>query len=430
MTTNYLIARVDSSCIGDYTNSGNFSAVVPNSVSSHLVALRFYTNYEKAAKTRIVQLDSNHVGWLPALTENNANYAALTVNYLAPRYTSWNVTQALPVYEFELRVVITNAGIKSSGTKYFWAQENNFYNCLTFKWTNSGVLNPTFSIGDVEIPALATGNWVKVRIVFTAATQNNEGIADIYVDGVKIISGYTPSLDLMVSRGTFMSFSLSNVSKWSDDPSRVEIANFKVYEQDEYTAPPTVTFSQEQTVGSSLITANVTLDPGIEDHAVSYLWSTGETTQSIRVYANGEYTITVTDSAGGVTTKTLTLSDLFCLPAPLQASYSQEHAPSIVRTQMLDKHARQRTLAGKPPSSLSCKFQMDEDQFAAWVQAWKETLNEGADWFYLQVLGKSNAVIEVKQVRLRNGEWSYSLIHHTDTGNLYELTMKFDVKEA
>lgn len=430
MTTNYLIARVDSSHIGDYTNSNGFNAVVPNSISSRLVALRFYTGYKKAAKTRIVQLDSSHVGWLPALTENNANYAALAVNYLAPRYTSWAVTQALPVYEFELRVVITNAGIKSSGTEYFWAQANDFYNCLTFKWSTSGVLNPTFYIGDVEIPALATGNWVKVRIVFTAATGNNKGVADIYVDGVKIISGYAPYPNLMVSGGTFMSFSLSSVSKWSDEPSHVEIANFKVYEQDEYTAPPTVTFSQDQTVGSSLITANVTVDPGIEDHTVSYLWSTGETSQSIRVYANGEYTVTVTDSAGGVTTKTFTLSDLFCLPAPLQASYSQEHAPSVVRTQMLDKHARQRTLAGKPPSSLSCKFQMDESQFTAWVQAWKEVLNEGADWFYLQVLGKSNAVIEVKQVRLRNGEWSYSLIHHTDTGNLYEVSMKFDVKEA
>lgn len=429
MTTNYLIARVDSSHIGDYTNSGGANAIVPNSVSSRLVALRFYTGYKKAAKTRIVQLDSNHVGWLPALTENNANDAALTVQYLAPRYTSWAVTQALPVYEFELRVVITNAGTTSSGTKYFWAQINDFYNCLTFKWSTSGTVR-TFKIQDVEIPALATGNWVKVRIVFTAATGNNKGVADIYVDGVKIISGYTPSLDLMVAGSTFMSFSLSNVSKWSDDPSRVEIANFKVYEQDEYTAPPTVTFSQEQTVGSSLITANVTLDPGIEDPTVSYLWSTGETTQSIRVYANGEYTVTVTDSAGGVTTKTLTLSNLVCLPYPLQSSYSQEHAPSVVRTQMLDKHARQRTLAGKPPSSLSCKFQMDEDQFAAWVQAWKEVLNEGADWFYLRALGKSSAVIEVKQVRLRNGEWSYSLIHHTDTGNLYELTMKFDVKEA
>ena len=429
MTTNYLIARVDSSHIGDYTNSNNFNAVVPNSVSSRLVALRFYTGYKKAAKTRIVQLDSSHVGWLPALTESNANYAALAVQYLAPRYTTWAVTQALPVYEFELRVVITNAGTTSSGTKYFWAQAYDYYNCLTFKWSTSGTVR-TFKIQDVEIPALATGNWVKVRIVFTAATGNNKGTADIYVDGVKIISGYTPYLDLMVANGTFMSFSLSNVSKWSDDPSRVEIANFKVYEQDEYTAPPTVTFSQDQTVGSSLITANVTLDPGIEDPTVSYLWSTGETTQSIRVYANGEYTVTVTDSAGGVTTKTLTLSDLFCLPAPLQSSYSQEYAPSVVRTQMLDKHARQRTLAGKPPSSLSCKFQMDEDQFAAWVQAWKETLNEGADWFYLRALGGSNAVIEVKQVRLRNGEWSYSLIHHTDTGNLYEVSMKFDVKEA
>lgn len=429
MATNYLIARVDSSHIGDYTNSGGPNAVVPNSVSSRLVALRFYADYEKAAKTRIVQLDSSHVGWLPALTENNANYAALSVQYLAPRYTTWNVTQALPVYEFELRVVITNAGTTSSGTKYFWAQTDNFYNCLTFKWSTSGTVR-TFKIQDVEIPALATGNWVKVRIVFTAATGNNRGIADIYVDGVKIISDYTPSLDLMVSGGTFMSFSLSSVSKWSDDPSRVEIANFKVYEQDEYTAPPTVTFSQEQTVGSSLITANVTLDPGIEDHTVSYLWSTGETTQSIRVYANGDYTVTVTDSAGGVTTKALTLSNLVCLPYPLQSSYSQEHAPSVVRTQMLDKHARQRTLAGKPPSSLSCKFQMDEDQFTAWVTAWKETLNEGADWFYLRALGKSSAVIEVKQVRLRSGEWSYSLIHHTDAGNLYEVSMKFDVKEA
>ncbi len=428
MTTNYLIARVDSSNIGDYTNSGNFDAVVPNSVSSHLVAFRFYTNYEKAAKTRIVQLDSNHVGWLPALTENNANYAALTVQYLGPLYTSWAVTQALPVYEFELRVVITNAGIKSSGTKYFWAQENNFYKCLTFKWTNSGVLNPTFSIGDVEIPALATGNWVKVRIVFTAATGNNKGTADIYVDGVKIISGFTPYPALMVSKGTFMSFSLSNVSNWSDDPSRVEIANFKVYEQDEYTAPPKVTFSQNQTVGSSLITANVTLDPGIEDHTVSYLWSTGATTQSIRVYANGEYTVTVTDSAGGVTTKTLTLSNLFCLPAPLQASYTVSSEPAIVRTSMYDGRARQRIMSGgKKHKSLNCQFLMDEDSLDLWQQNWREKLKEGSEWFWLKTLGNDDFV-EYHNVRLKKGEWKAKLAYSSDSETVYTVSMDLEVR--
>lgn len=427
MTTNYLIARVDSSHIGDYTNSGGANAVVPNSVSSRLVALRFYTGYIKAAKTRIVQLDSNHVGWLPALTESNANDAALAVQYLAPRYTSWAVTQALPVYEFELRAVITNAGTTSSGTKYFWAQTDNYYNCLTFKWSTSGTVR-TFKIQDVEIPALATGNWVKVRIVFTAATGNNKGTADIYVDGVKIISGYTPSLDLMAAGSSFMSFSLSNVSKWSDDPSRVEIANFKVYEQDEYAAPPTVTFSQDQTVGSSLITANVTLDPGIEDPTVSYLWSTGETTQSIRVYANGEYTVTVTDSAGGVTTKTLTLSDLFCLPAPLQASYSFSSEPAIVRTSMYDGRARQRIMSGgEKHKSLNCQFLMDEDSLDLWQQNWREKLKEGSEWFWLKTLGDDDFV-EYHNVRLNKGEWKAKLAYSSDSETVYTVSMDLEVR--
>lgn len=423
MTTNYLIARVDSSHIGDYTAQ---QPAFRNSVSSHLVAFMFET-YGGASNARVVQLDSTHVGHLPALTENNSSGSLLCISYLAPLYTTWAVTQALPVYEFELRVVITNAGTTSSGTKFFWYGASN--GLLSFKWSTSGTVR-TFKIQDVEIPALADGDWVKIRLVATSASGDNKCAFDVYVDGERILTGFAPSVGYSVHNCGINTFSLSNVSKWSDDPSRVEIANFKVYEQDEYTAPPTVTFSQEQTVGSSLITANVTLDPGIEDTTVSYLWSTGATTQSIRVYANGEYTVTVTDSAGGVTTKTLTLSNMVCLPYPLQSSYSQEHAPSVVRTQMLDKHARQRTLAGTPPSSLSCKFQMDEDQFTAWVQAWKEVLNEGADWFYLRALGKSSAVTEVKQVRLRNGEWSYSLVHHTDTGNLYEVSMKFDVKEA
>lgn len=423
MTTNYLIARVDSSCIGDYTAR---QPAFRNNISSHLVAFMF-ESYTGSSAARVVQLDSTHVGHLPALTENNSNGSLLVINYLAPPYTSWAVTQGLPVYEFELRVVITSAGTTSSGTKYFWYASSSGE--LSFKWSTSGTIR-TFKIQDVEIPALADGDWVKIKLVATSASGNNKCTFDVYVDGERLLTGFTPATGYSVRGCGVNTFSLSSVSKWSNDPSRVEIANFKVYEQDEYTAPPTVTFSQEQTVGSSLITANVTLDPGIEDPAVSYLWSTGKTTQSIRVYANGEYTVTVTDSAGGVTTKTLTLSNLVCLPYPLQSSYSQEHTPSIVRTQMLDKHARQRTLAGTPPSSLSCKFQMDEDLFTAWRAAWKEVLNEGADWFYLRTLGESNAVIENKQVRLRNGEWSYSLIHHTDTGNLYEVSMKFDVKEA
>ncbi len=40
----------------------------------------------------------------------------------------------------------------------------------------------------------------------------------------------------------------------------------------------------------------ITLDPGIDD--VSYAWSTGETTKTIEVDADGTYTLTVTDSTG------------------------------------------------------------------------------------------------------------------------------------
>lgn len=226
--------------------------------------------------------------------------------------------------------------------------------------------------------------------------------------------------------------SYSTARAWYLNENGLQLANLIFSITDEVPIqPPTVSIDETMvTVGRIDLTVTAVPDPNLDDPTLTYSWSTGATATTISITANGTYTVTVTDSQGNVTQKSYTVTNYVGLPYPLQSSYSQEHAPSVVRTQMLDKHARQRTLAGKPPSSLSCKFQMDESQFTAWVQAWKETLNEGADWFYLQALGKSNAVIENKQVRLRNGEWSYSLVHHTDTGNLYEVSMKFDVKEA
>lgn len=186
----------------------------------------------------------------------------------------------------------------------------------------------------------------------------------------------------------------------------------------------TVTDSEGQSVTGAYFLLNEA------DFITSYLWSTGETTPSISVNSSGTYTVTATNADGLSSTASITVRVTQpALPYPLQSSYSQEHTPSIVRTQMLDKHARQRTLAGKPPRTVSCKYQLTQSQFDYWLETWRTTLKEGAEWFKTWLLGDDN-VLEQKTVRLRNGEWSYSLIHHTDTGNLYELTMKFDVKEA
>lgn len=422
MASDYIAYEINQSNIGDYTNTGNDRQAVINSVDSRLFRSYFYGGYLIAANNRIVQLDSNHVGHLPALTERADSYGSrscLALYYIAPWFNSWEMTQGLPTFVFDLRVVINSTGLTRGKNTYIFATANNGNSGLKFSWDGTAD-NPTFYLAETEIPALKTG-WVTVKIQCTNyGSDDRSAYANVYVDNVLIKSDLY--LNFITYETGFFVHNLSSVSTWADEPSHIEIGNLKVYLRDEFPSPPEITVSQTVYVGAVKLSASATVDPALEDQSVSWLWSTGETTESIIVSDSGTYTVTATDSAGENSTVTVTVSDFYKLPVPLQSGYQISHQPNIIRTEMMDKHFRQRYSDVVKHSELNCKFFMLQSELDTWIEKWRNDLYEGADWFYLKTL------TGVKPVRLKNGEFEYSLHHNSDT-TLYEVSMKLEVKE-
>lgn len=164
------------------------------------------------------------------------------------------------------------------------------------------------------------------------------------------------------------------------------------------------------------------------------LWNTGETTEIIYPEENGTYTCTVTNGAGSATAsiEVTEIEGLFQFNFyPLQSSYSQQNAPNIIRTQMIDGHSRQRRMfeAAKKPAQVNCRYLMTEDDLNYWLTKWRDRLCEGSEWFLARVLA-DDSYTGYKQVRLINGEFEYSLQSHTEDRDLYYVDFKLEVKSA
>ena len=421
MASDYLAYEINQSNIGNYSNSGDRQAII-NSVDSRLFRSYFYGGYLIAANNRIVQLDSSHVGHLPALTERADSYGSrscLALYYIAPWFNSWEMTQGLPTFVFDLRVVINSTGLTRGKNTYIFATANNGNSGLKFTWDGTAD-NPSFYLTETEIPALKTG-WVTVRIQCTNyGSDDYSAYADVYVDNVLIKSDLY--LNFITYETGFFVHNLSSVNTWADNPSHIEIGNLKVYLRDEFPSPPVIETSQETFIGAVKLSASATVDPSLEDQSVTWLWSTGETTSSIIISESGTYTVTATDTARESSTVSVTVSDFYKLPVPLQSGYQISHQPNIIRTEMMDKHFRQRYSDVVKHSELNCKFFMLQSELDTWIEKWRNDLFEGAEWFYLKTL------TGVKSVRLKNGEFEYSLHHKSDT-TLYEVSMKLEVKE-
>ena len=329
------------------------------------------------------------------------------------------MTQGLPTFVFDLRVVINSTGLTRGSNKYIVATANNGNSGLKFTWDGTAD-NPTFYLAEMEIPALKTG-WVTVKIQCTNyGSDDHSAYADVYVDNVLIKSDLY--LNFITYETGFFVHNLSSVNTWADEPSHIEIGNLKVYLRDEFPSPPVIETSQEAFIGAVKLSASATVDPSLEDQSVTWLWSTGETTSSIIISESGTYTVTATDTAGESSTVSVTVSDFYKLPVPLQSGYQISHQPNIIRTEMMDKHFRQRYSDVVKYSELNCKFFMLQSELDTWIEKWRNDLYEGADWFYLKTL------TGVKPVRLKGGEFEYSLHHNSDT-TLYEVSMKLEVKE-
>jgi hypothetical protein len=163
------------------------------------------------------------------------------------------------------------------------------------------------------------------------------------------------------------------------------------------------------------------------------LWNTGETTEIIYPESDGIYTCTVTNAGGSATASVeVELGGMYRFNFyPLQSSYSQQNAPNIIRTQMIDGHSRQRRMfeAAKKPAQVNCRYLMTEDDLNYWLAKWRDRLCEGSEWFLARVLA-DDSYTGYKQVRLINGEFEYSLQSHTEDRDLYYVDFKLEVKSA
>lgn len=192
------------------------------------------------------------------------------------------------------------------------------------------------------------------------------------------------------------------------------------------------TCTATDSAGQSVTGEYTIYNPSIEFY--SLLWNTGETAEIIYPEENGTYTCTVTNGAGSATAsiEVTEIEGLFQFNFyPLQSSYSQQNAPNIIRTQMIDGHSRQRRMfeAAKKPAQVNCRYLMTEDDLNYWLTKWRDRLCEGSEWFLARVLA-DDSYTGYKQVRLINGEFEYSLQSHTEDRDLYYVDFKLEVKSA
>lgn len=188
------------------------------------------------------------------------------------------------------------------------------------------------------------------------------------------------------------------------------------------------TCTATDSAGQSVTGEYTIYNPSIEFY--SLLWNTGETTETIYPDADGTYSCTVTNSAGSATASIyVETGSMFKFKhSPLQISYGLSSEPNVIRTAMYDGRSRQRIMTGgKKYKSLKCQFIMTETQLEQWIDNWKSKLHEGEDWFLLKTLGEEDFT-EYKTVRLNKGEWSAKLKYRNEIETVYDVTMNFEVK--
>lgn len=84
---------------------------------------------------------------------------------------------------------------------------------------------------------------------------------------------------------------------------------------------------------------------------------------------------------------TMTISFPSLLPYPLADSYTIKPDEAIVRTDMEAGPARQRRRYTQTPSKITVKWIMNKEQFALFEAWYKFHAKEGAEWFYISLLG-------------------------------------------
>lgn len=419
--------KIDSSSVGTYAISG---AIINSDVAenSGIGIMKSWTGNSTWCPYECIigDIDGNGHYGIIFLDSDNKNAAAGVVTSSLYSYMNSSDT-ALYLYciEFDIRVIPDDVKHTSQSGNVFVVGGSDAYNGFKVYWsTTDSVRTFTFH----QIFSLERNTWHHVRLQAVSGSYSST-VWDLYCDGV--LKGQTTQ-GFSTGVPSFRSCSLSSLNSgtYGDGGTKIDVANFEMsLTPNAVEQRPLISASGEYS--DDVLSAVANIDKDSRTQSVTTVWR-DETEQisdnaNASIESDGVYYVIATDSNNYTNIKEIDVkwgySEFYVFPHfPLQSSYQITHQPNVIRTEMMDKHFRQRYSDVKKHSELSCRFLMLQSELDTWIEKWRNDLFEGADWFYLKTL------TGFKQVRLKGGEFEYSLHHNSDT-TLYEVSMKLEVKE-
>lgn len=425
--------KIDSSSVGTYAISG---AIINSDVAenSGIGIMKSWTGNSIWCPYECIigDIDGNgHYGIIFLDSDNKKAAAGVVTSSLYSYMNSSDTALYLYCIEFDIRVIPDDVKHTSQSGNVFVVGGSDAYNGFNVYWsTTDSVRTFTFH----QIFSLERNTWHHVRLQAVSCSYSST-VWDLYCDGV--LKGQTTQ-GFSTGVPSFRSCSLSSLNSgtYGDGGTKIDVANFEMsLTPNAVEQRPLISASGEYS--DDVLSAVANIDKDSRTQSVTTVWR--DETEQISDNANasidetGIYYIIATDSNGYTNVKEVHVNWGFvhfipfpCLP--LQMSYSVSSEPNVIRTAMYDGRSRQRIMTGgKKYKTLKCQFIMTEQQLSQWKEKWKTELHEGADWFYLQVLGDSD-FIKNKTVRLNKGEWSAKLKYRNEIETVYDVTMNFEVR--
>ena len=121
------------------------------------------------------------------------------------------------------------------------------------------------------------------------------------------------------------------------------------------------------------------------------------------------------------------------LPLPLQAGYTAQHKPNMIRTQMADGYTRQRLVNQGAPDTIQAQLIIDESQYRDMLTWYKADIRSGQDWFVMPLLRESagDSATEYRCVRMQGGEFSAAVVStNPQRGTIYRISLTLDVSNT
>lgn len=110
------------------------------------------------------------------------------------------------------------------------------------------------------------------------------------------------------------------------------------------------------------------------------------------------------------------------LPYPTTEGYAIKPGEAIVRTDMEAGPARQRRRYEQTPSKISVRWVMNREQFSLFEAWYKYHAKEGAEWFYITLLGGLGLL---EQEARFTQQFEAKLLN----GYLWEITSELEIRD-